>query len=264
VRVLLTGAGGDDFFTGDPSSPSDLLREGRVMAWSRAMVSPMLSDRARGLLRPVFGARPVRRPWIQRAFAARIGLEDRLRPRAALPFPTREQQGIHRAATSLIQVLGDEMEDRAAHAAGIAQRHPFYDRRVAEFGLALPASQRSDGGQIKIVIRRALVDYLPPVVASRADKAEFSPTYVEALEAFGGRQALARLRSEEAGWVDGRVIRQMYEDMIQLYSRGGDAYIAFTGPLWAVAALEVWLDAASAVSTTLDRASVDLNQGGVP
>ena len=71
-----------------------------------------------------------------------------------------------------------------------------------------------------------------------ADKAEFSSTYVDALEAFGGREAFGRLRSEDAGWVDGRVLRQMYDEMIQLYRRGGDAYIAFTGPLWAVASLE--------------------------
>jgi hypothetical protein len=199
----------------------------------------------------------VRRHWIQPAFAARIALDDRLRPRPVLPFPTREQQNSHRAARSLVQVIGDEMEDRAAHAAGIAQRHPFYDRRVAELGLALPASQRSEGRAIKVVIRRALGEYLPLIVAARvslADKAEFSPTYVAALESLGPH-AFDRLRSEEAGWVDGRVIRQMYQDMIQLYRSGDDAYIAFTGPLWAVAALELWLDAASAASTGAERAS---------
>ena len=147
VRVLLTGFGGDDFFTGE-GSRWELLREGHVLAWSRAMVSPMLSDRARDVLRPVFGARRVRRPWIQPAFAARTALEDRLQPRAALPFPTREQQEIHRAVNSLVQVLGDEMEERAAQAVGVEQRHPFYDRRVAEFGLALPSSpaRRSAAG----------------------------------------------------------------------------------------------------------------------
>ena len=220
VRVLLTGFGGDDFFTGD-LPPTELLREGKVIAWGRAMVSPLLSERARATLRPVLGARPVRRPWIQPAFAARTSLEDRLRRRADLPFPTREQQNIHRGVTSLVQILGDEMEERAASAAGVDQRCPFYDRRVAEFGLALPSSQRSRGHAIKIVLRHALGDYLPPLVAARtslADKAEFSSTYVEALEAVGGRQAFVRLRSEEAGWVDGRVVRQMYDDMIRLYS----------------------------------------------
>ena len=109
-----------------------------MLAWGRAIVSPILPDRARHALRPLLGARPARRPWILPAFAARTALEDRLRARAAPAFPDARAAEIHRAANSLAQVLGDEMEDRAAHAAGVDQRHPFYDRRVAEFGLALP------------------------------------------------------------------------------------------------------------------------------
>ncbi len=110
----------------------------------------------------MFGARPIRRPWIRPAFATDTALADRLRPRPALPFPTREQRASYRSAASLAQILGDEMEDRAAHAAGIAQRHPFYDRRVAEFGLALPARSAAVVASIKIVVRRALSAYLPP------------------------------------------------------------------------------------------------------
>ena len=181
-----------------------------MIGWGRAIVGSFLSERARATLRPVLGARPVRRPWIQPVFAARANLEDRLRRRADLPFPTREQQNIHRGVTSLVQILGDELEERAASAAGVDQRCPSDDRRVAEFGLALPSSQGSRGQAIKIVLRHALGDYLPPLVAARtslADKAEFSSTYVEALEAVCGRQAFVRLRSEEAGWVDGRVVR---------------------------------------------------------
>ena len=58
-----------------------------------------------------------------------------------------------------------------------------------------PSSQRSDGDAIKVVLRRALGDYLPPLVAARislADKAEFSSTYVEAL---GGAWWPAGVRS---------------------------------------------------------------------
>ena len=248
VRMLLTGFGGDDFFTGSPGSRFALLREGRPIAWVRAMIGSALPERVRAHLRPAFGARPGMRPWIRPNFAARTALADRLRSRPELSFPTAEQQEIHRCATSLIQLLGDEMEDRAAHAAGIVQRHPFYDRRVAEFGLALPASQRSDGRDIKLVVRRALHDYLPSSVAARTtlnDKAEFSSSYVEALEAIGGRDIFRRLRSEESGWVDGRVISDMYEHMIQLYSQGSGAYIASAGSLWSVAALEIWLGAGS-------------------
>ena len=148
---------------------------------------------------------------------------------------------MYRIATSLVQVLGDEMEERAASAVGLTQRHPFYDRRVAEFGLALPPRQRFDGTHTKAVIRRALADVLPGEVAGRRDKAEFSATYVDALASIDAAAIFSRLRSEEAGWVDGGVIRDMYRRMNQLYSRHDDAYIALVEPLWSVAALELWL-----------------------
>ena len=82
------------------------------------------------------------------------------------------------------------------------------------------------------------------MVANRDDKAEFSGTYVETLESIGGRSAFTDLRSTAAGWVDGRVMTDMYDRMIALYSRGDDAYIALMGPLFTVAALEIWLDRA--------------------
>jgi asparagine synthase (glutamine-hydrolysing) len=242
VDVLLTGCGGDDYFSGSPLDLAAMLRRGQVLQATRAAVNPLLSDRARRVLRPIFGARPPNRPWIRPDFHKRVGLAERLAPPPLLPFPTREQRDMYRVVTGLSQVIGDEIEDRAAHAAGVLQRHPFYDRRVAEFGLALPEDQRFHDGRHKIVIRRALRDFLPPVVAARPDKAEFSFTYVEAFESLGGEKLLERLRSEDAGWVDGRVVRDMYQRMIGLYSRGSDAYIELTGPLWTVVALEKWIE----------------------
>jgi asparagine synthase (glutamine-hydrolysing) len=244
VELLLTGAGGDDFFAGTGDVLRSLLRSGRLLAWTRAVAAPRLPERVRNVVRPLLGARPPRRPWLQNEFARSVGLDDRLRPARSLSFPTREQQEMHAVATGLGQILGDEMEDRAAHAAGILQRHPFCDRRVAEFGLALPESERSCAGRTKVLVRRALRAYLPEPVAAREDKAEFSVTYVEALEALGGPATFASLQSEAAGWVDGPVVREMSARMIDLYRRGDEAYIAYASPLWAVAALEFWLEAA--------------------
>ncbi len=108
------------------------------------------------------------------------------------------------------------------------------------------------------MIRRALGEYLPPSVAARtslADKAEFSSTYVEALEALGGARGVRAVagRRMPAGST-AAFVRRMYDEMIQLYRRGDDAYIAFAGPIWSVVALELWLDAA-------DVPSVDTKQG---
>lgn len=241
VGVLLTGAGGDDFFAGTGNRLTALLRRGHVVSWGRAVAGSLLPGRARDALRPLFGARPPRRPWIRGEFARRAGLDDRLRPVRSVSFPTRAQQEMHAVATSLGQILGDEMEDRAAHASGIVQRHPFCDRRVAEFGLALPESERSTAGRTKILVKRALRDYLPEAIAAREDKAEFSATYVDALQSLGGEALFASLRSEEAGWVDGPAVRDMHARMLDLYRRRDEAYIAYAGPLWAVAAIELWL-----------------------
>jgi asparagine synthase (glutamine-hydrolysing) len=242
IRRLLTGCGGDDFFSGSPLGAMGMLRRGQLIGLARALVGPLLGGGTRRVLRPVLGARSPRRPWIRAELAARTRLEDRLRQCDVPPFPTREQRDIYRIVRGLPQVLGDEVEDRAAHATGVTQRHPFYDRRVAEFGLALPSSQRMRRGTHKVVVRRALRNYLPETVAARVDKAEFSFTYVEALAALGGERLFSRLRSADAGWVDGDVVRSMYTDLIGLYSRGSGAYIGLAGPLWMVAALEVWLD----------------------
>ena len=85
-----------------------------MIAWGRAIVSPLLSERARATAstrpRRASGSAAVDSAGVRRA----NHLDDRLRPRADVPFPTREQQNIHRGVTSLVQLLGDEMEERAA------------------------------------------------------------------------------------------------------------------------------------------------------
>jgi asparagine synthase (glutamine-hydrolysing) len=242
LDVLLTGCGGDEFFAGSPMYPLDLVREGHVFAGARALVRPYLSAGARRLLKPIFGARPTQRPWLRAEFAARVDLGERCRPAVLPTFPTEEQRELYRLVNGSLQVLSAELEDRAAQAVGLVVRHPLFDRRVAEFGLALPSSERWQGREMKVLLRRALRDYLPSTVGARNDKAEFSSTYADTIEAIGGRTLFSRLKSHDNGWVDQTVIGDMYDRMIALYRRGDEAYIGWTGPLFVVAALEMWLD----------------------
>jgi len=261
VDVVLTGYGGDDWFTGSPLHTADLLREGRVLAAARqyrhdvalpgrgftragllrAAVAPVLPRAARAVLRPVAGSRRPSYDWIRPEFAARVGLTDRLRRPAARAWRTLVQGEIHKVANSPQQLVGDEREDRAAAAAGIDQRHPFNDRRLAEFGFALPESQRWAGGQTKVVMRRALKTVLPASVLARNDKAEFSSTLVDTIEGLGGRAFFSRLRVAETGWVDDRVIQRIYDEMAGLYRRGDESYIPLADAVWSVAAVELWL-----------------------
>lgn len=262
VDVVLTGYGGDDWFTGSPLHTADLLREGRVLAAARqyrhdvalpgrgytragllrAAVAPVLPRAARAVLRPFAGSRRPSYDWIRPEFAARVGLTDRLSRPAARPWRTLVQGEIHRVANSPDQLAGDEREDRAAAAAGIDQRHPFNDRRLAEFGFALPESQRWAGGQTKVVMRRALETVLPVSVKCRNDKAEFSSTLVDTIETLGGRAFLTRLQVAEAGWIDGPAIQRIYDEMTALYRRGDESYIPLADAVWSVASVELWLN----------------------
>jgi len=262
VDVVLTGYGGDDWFTGSPLHTADILREGRVFAAARqyrhdvvlpgrgytrasllrTAIAPLLPRAARAVLRPVAGGRRPSYNWIRPELVARVALGDRLRPVPHRAWRTFVQGSMHGLANSLVQMLAGEIEDRAAAAAGIEQRHPFYDRRLAEFGFALPESQRWARGETKVVMRRALDAVLPGAVRRRNDKAEFTQTFVDTIESLGGRAFLSSLRSAEAGWVDGPVIRRMYDEMVGLYSRGDESYIPLADAVWSVAAVELWLN----------------------
>jgi hypothetical protein len=156
---------------------------------------------------------------------------------------------VYSVATCADQLIADEMEERAAVAAGTDERHPFNDRRLAEFGLALPEAQRWNGGETKVVVRRALrrERLVPEDILSRDDKAEFSSVFVDALQAFGGEAAFTHLRSEDRGWVDGPHARSMYARMMSLYTREDEAYIQLSVALWSIVSLELWLEALTTV-----------------
>jgi asparagine synthase (glutamine-hydrolysing) len=264
LRVVLTGFGGDEWFTGSLSHTADLLGSGNLfgalrqlrhdaalpgrgysyLGLARNAVGQLLPSSTRRVLGRLLGSRPRRLDWINPLFAARVGLADRLQPKPLPPASSRSRRDTYWTANNVQRTFADEREHRAARAAGIDQRHPFYDRRLAEFGLALPEPELWHLGVTKVIVRRALDGMLVDSVKRRNDKAEFSTAYAGAIAAAGGRRAFERLRSVEAGWVDGRVALQMHDDMIRLYSAGDDAYIPLADVLCTILGIELWLQRA--------------------
>ncbi len=264
ARVILTGYGGDDWLTGSPAHTTDLLRRGRlVAAWrqlradsrlpgrgyspaslARAVAAPLLPESVRAAARRV-RKRPPAFDWLSPGFRRRTSIDDRLRPASTEGFRSAEIAGIYDVATGADTMIGDEMDERAAAAAGIEQRHPFNDRRLAAFALALPAGQRWAGGETKVVLRRAmsLAGSVPPTVLARNDKAEFSSTLVDALEAFGGPAAFAHLRTADLEWVNVEKVTALSARMRWLYNRNDEAYIPLSDALWSILSLELWLEA---------------------
>lgn len=271
ARVAFTGFGGDDWFTGTPAHTTDLLRRGRLLAAWRQLrddaqlpgrgyrvrslalfaAAPLLPDVLRAAARHLH--RPPRRfDWLTPEFRKRTGVDERRPAAPRKRFASLEQADLHEIATGALTVTGNEIEERAAARMGVDQRHPLNDRRVAEFGLAIPPEQRWSGRETKVVLRRAMRmrRLLPDTVLAREDKAEFSSSYVDALNAFGGAAAFSNLRTAARGWVDEAKVRALHARMMGLYSRNDDAYIPLSDSLWSVLSLELWLGALEAHGTT--------------
>lgn len=265
IRVALNGAGADDWLGTSPDAYADLVRHGQLGAfvhrlhqdaqaedfvgWAMAAKHtcwPLLPAPVQAAVRLVLrrGRLP---PWIDPAFGARIDLRGRLgRHTIDLPHDSWERYDTWHEAISGSSVYQHELIERSSARAGVEMWLPFMDRRIVDFGLALPAEQRWRDGCAKDLLRRAMAPYLPPDVAQRTTSPGAPGLLLEGLEAQGGRTLFEAMRAQRAGWVLGDILAARYDRAMTLY-RSGDlrfGYMAVT--LSRVAAVEHWARAMAA------------------
>ena len=231
ARVVLTGVGGDDWLDGSTEVQrlADMLLEGRVREvvasaeyGDAGAIARLLARDALGRALPrsievgLMSLMRLRRrivpaipPWVPKAFARRVGLEERLRP-AALRGHGFAIAAAHSGATMAWRAHAYEMQERIASHAGIELRHPFDDRRVAEFLMSVPPEIRGRRGESKWVMRRALSGMLPSSIHDRRDKAEFSYEFARALREASREEDAASLEVAERGWVDRHELRRAF------------------------------------------------------
>lgn len=258
IRVVLTGLGGDEWFQRTDLYLADLLRKGRVISavrWARSLpegslfpfrqspwfvdgISPLVPGGIKDLLRG--GRSGGKSPaWLNPDFARRASLQDRLRHSLNRHrFGDLARAGGFHAATQGFQTHAIEMEERSAASFHIELRYPFHDRRIVEFGLGLPADQRWRNGLHKHVLRQAVGDLLPGSVRRRYTKADFSRVFVEALLNLG-RDSSRDLAIADAGWVDGRVVLEMFDEMEKRFRDVGSCQGPEIWPLWSVFGTEL-------------------------
>ena len=257
MRYLLTGLGGDDWFGTSPSAYADLLRRGRVIAAARrlaaerdadqftgwpftlqSMVWPLLPRGAQDTVRVLLG-RGQPPPWIDERFAARIHLRDRLAQfRSERRFDTLEQDDNWFQAMNGVHVHARETIARGADRFGLILTHPYFDRRVVEFGLALPATQLTRRGRAKDLLRRAMRAYVPDEVAARHASPAADHAFVDLLNVETGSTRFAGLEVERRGWINGATVRAMHRGL----ATAGPAAVAHDARiLWGIQAVEHWL-----------------------
>jgi asparagine synthase (glutamine-hydrolysing) len=224
LSVLLSGEGGDDWFTGWRSHWPDLRHAGHLSTlWRQtgAGISPRslrtrLTVARRHALAPfprgIAGDRLVL-PWIRPERIRHLDLEGRF-ARAdaadAAMFASCDQRerwrlAVVRSATPLLDTA------RSFYAAaGLDWRHPFHDRRVVEAALRTPGATLYVPGVPKPVLRAAVGDVLPEVVRTRRTKAHFDLELVDAVEAAGGMAMLAGGPLVSDGWIDLDVVTRAW------------------------------------------------------
>ena len=73
------------------------------------------------------------------------------------------------------------LTDRFAAAFRIEPRYPFFDKRLVEFCVSLPAEQRLGDGWTRLIMRRAMEGILPPAVQWRLGKASLGSNFKDNL-----------------------------------------------------------------------------------
>ena len=119
---------------------------------------------------------------IRRGFARRIGLRERFEASERLCLPSRSS-AVEHEGDLLRPALAHccEMFDGAGTHYGIEPRHPFLDRELAEFCLAVPPELKLRNGYPRWLQRAAMRGLLPEEVRLRPTKNRTSPGYARRL-----------------------------------------------------------------------------------
>ena len=116
-------------------------------------------------------------------------------------------------------------------------RHPFSDRRLLEFCLALPPEQKIRGGYTRAILRYALAASLPEEIKTRVGKADLDLAFYYGIRA-SDRMDLGKILFQEpqliAKYIDITLLREAYDD----FMKDNNKNAAF---LWRAAFLALWL-----------------------
>jgi asparagine synthase (glutamine-hydrolysing) len=142
-----------------------------------------------------------------------------------------------------------ELADRASAAFGVEARYPFFDRRLMEFCVALPADQKLKRGWTRSVMRRAMTGILPAEVQWRIGKANLSPNFKRRLLDFG-RPTIEEIIENAPEFIESYVnlpaLRAAYGRYSSQPTRGGQDALTVYGAVM----LGCWLRKSDFASTS--------------
>lgn len=177
------------------------------------------------------------------ALADRVSLSERLRRYLEQTPTTRAPSSRHAHARNLERsflAVAVDRYDRVAAASSVEPRHPFLDRRFAQFCVSLPWHQKFDEGWTKIGARRATAGLLPDETRFRRNFESLGPDFTSAL--LHHQDPLVRHVFEDRldrldGFVSVSTVSRAYRQYRQTGTTDGENW-----ELWTVVSLARWLD----------------------
>lgn len=260
MKVLLDGIGGDELFAAGFEHLTDLMRQGQFsrLLWQlnhdariyevskrwllvNYCLKQLFPKSVKNVLRPFVNSRQ-RRPHdrlVRSEFIKSNLLEQRLNSSIMVPkFPTRSQQVIYNGLFfGWNPVMAAEMNGLLAARFSLEIRRPFFDRRLVEFMLAVPETQRWQGAAPKHVMRQAMKGILPEKIRCREKKTEYSPPLDFELRHRQAVEVEKLFRTSvlaSLGVVETEELLRIYEN----YRAGSQQYL--TGIVELTVGLELW------------------------
>lgn len=254
-RTLLTGAYGDALFGGAIYWAADVLRERRLMSvlpallkqkatvnWYQDLVFNglrlFLPEAVRAPIRRVRPRRPVMQhpglgPRLQSLQAPNSDqLSDRLRKFLKTPGRWQRYWFLTEGSTAISIAL---LRQRSIPF-GIEYMHPYADRRLVEFVMAVPGDQLGWPLQKKRVLRQAMTGILPEKVRQRTLITSLVPLFEKGVldkESEVVRNILTDPLIVQRGYVQ--------ESWLQKELQAGNKWQADGYHLWQCISLELWL-----------------------
>lgn len=189
------------------------------------------------------GRFPLDNPLIQPGLVQRLDLgrqvQQLLSQGPALTLSSRQHHFASLATGLYPHTL--ELNDKAAAQVGVEGRYPFFDRRLLEFCLSLPADQKCRQGWSRSILRRGMEGVLPPQVQWRTSKGKLGANFERRLLAVE-REKLDQVVTSKTllkPYVNLPALQQAYQRYQAATTTGGtDDLQVFTG-----VTLGLWLKA---------------------
>jgi len=226
ANVLLTGSGGDEMCWGHSLTYSQRLKRGslavlpEVIRGCREMqlpvgntllnlfIKPLLPQPFKSAAKHVLGKskHSLLPAWIPPGAAKQFGLEESMQGNTDTHFKNPALQARYEALQRTSTFNSVRSYQRVGASYGIDVRHPFFDRRLAEFSFAIPDDLWIRENRPKWLLRRVMNQHLPASVCWNKQKIIFDSFFGNILrsQADSIRSILSDTRLQEMGLVDNK------------------------------------------------------------